>query len=157
MMTVVRRTINRWWVFFPLLGLYLVLWALPASVWFDSRSINVSDATEGAAPTVVENRAILFSFLGEYATTTRNVLTNEVAGGCTGADRLRYRGGLDGVQTRSLVEWTDGKVACASLAPGTYYTETCRTVLYPLWGILPRKTTCATSNIFTVRASNEAG
>ena len=153
MMTVVRRTINRWWVFYPLLGLYLVLWALPASVWFDSRSINVSDATEGAAPTVVEDRAIRFSFLGEYATTTRNVLTNEVAGGCTGADRLRYRGGLDGVQTRSLVEWTDGKVACASLAPGTYYTETCRTVLYPLWGILPRKTTCATSNIFTVRAS----
>lgn len=153
MMTVVHRTINRWWVFYPLLGLYLVLWALPASVWFDSRSINVSDATEGAAPTVVEDRAIRFSFLGEYATTTRNVLTNEVAGGCTGADRLRYRGGLDGVQTRSLVEWTDGKEGCASLAPGTYYTETCRTVLYPLWGILPRKTTCATSNIFTVRAS----
>ena len=152
MIAVVRRTINRWWVFFPLLGLYLVLWALPASVWFDSRSINVSDATEGAAPTVVENRAILFSFLGEYATTTRNVLTNEVAGGCTGADRLRYRAGLDGVQTRSLVEWTDGAADCARLGAGQYYTETCRTVLYPLFGILPPKTVCVTSNIFTVRA-----
>ena len=153
MMAMVRRTLNRWWVFWPALGLYLVLWAMPSRVWFDSHSIAVSDAIAGAAPTVVEDRTIRFSFLGEYTATTRDVLTNEVSGGCAGSGRVRYRGGLSGVQTMSLVDWTDGKVACASLAPGTYYTETCRTVLYPLWGILPRKTTCATSNIFTVRES----
>lgn len=157
MMAVVRRTLNRWWVFWPALGLHLAMGALPARVWFDSHSIAVSDATVGSAPTVVEDRTIRFSFLGEYTATTRDVLTNEVSGGCAGSGRVRYRGGLSGVKTMSLVDWTDGKVACASLAPGTYYTETCRTVLYPLWGILPRKTTCATSNIFTVRASNEAG
>lgn len=152
MMAVVHRTLNRWWVFWPALGLYLAMGALPARVWFDSHSIAVSDATVGSAPTVVEDRTIRFSFLGEYETTTRNVLTNEVAGGCTGADRLRYRGGLDGVQTRSLVEWTDGAADCARLGAGQYYTETCRTVLYPLFGILPPKTVCVTSNIFTVRA-----
>lgn len=153
MMAVVRRTINRWWVFWPALWFYLVLWAMPARVWFDSHSIAVSDAIAGAAPTVVEDRTIRFSFLGEYTATTRDVLTNEVSGGCAGSGRVRYRGWLSGVQTMSLVEWTDGNAACAALAPGAYYTETCRTVLYPLWGILPAKTTCATSNIFTVRAS----
>ena len=153
MMAMVRRTVDRWWVFWPALGLYIVLWALPARLWFDSHSIAISDAVQGSAPTVVEDRTIRFSFFGEYIATTREALTNKVASGCAGSGRVRYRGGLSGVQTMSLVEWTDGKVACASLAPGTYYTETCRTVLYPLWGILPRKTTCATSNIFTVRAS----
>ena len=153
MMAVVRRTLNRWWVFWPTLGLYIALWALPARLWFDSRSIAISDAIAGAAPTVVEDRTIRFSFLGEYTATTRDVLTNEVSGGCTGSERLRYRGGLSGVHTMSLVEWTDGKEGCARLEPGSYYTETCRTVLYPMWGILPRKTTCATSNIFTMRAS----
>ena len=120
---------------------------------FDSHSIAISDAVQGSAPTVVEDRTIRFSFFGEYIATTREALTNKVASGCAGSGRVRYRGGLSGVQTMSLVDWTDGKVACASLAPGTYYTETCRTLLYPLWGILPAKTTCATSNILTVRAS----
>ena len=157
MIAVARRTLNRWWVFWPALGLNLAMGALPARVWFDSHSIAISDAVQGSAPTVVEDRTIRFSFFGEYIATTREALTNKVASGCAGSGRVRYRGGLSGVYTMSLVEWTDGKEGSARLEPGAYYTETCRTVLYPLWGILPRKTTCATSNIFTVRASNEAG
>jgi hypothetical protein len=154
-MKLARHVINRWWIFWPVVALYVALWSLPASVWFDSRSIQVSDSVVGEAPLVAEDRAVRWSFTGEYSATTRNAMTGEVARGCSGSEVLRYRGGLEGVDTMNLVDWTAGKTACSHLAPGRYYTETCRTVLYPLWGILPAKTRCWTSNIFTVRA--EAG
>ena len=143
------RFLDHWWVLSPIVAIYVVLWALPASVWFNSRSVTISDAPLGAAPLVLEDRQIRFSFYGHYLTTTRNARTHD-ATPCKAESDFPYRGGLDGQRTMSLTEWSDGEIACAMLPPDSYYTQTCRTVLYPLWGILPAKTTCNTSNIFKV-------
>ncbi len=147
------RTINRWWVFLPVLAAYVALWLMPASFWFDSRSLKVGDAFVGEAPIVIEDRAVRFSFQGFYSTATRFAEDpQEIAFGCAGDGRVRYRGGLDGVRSYDLVEWTDGKEACRRLPPNTYFVEVCRTVEYPLWGILQAKTACRTSNVFKIEA-----
>lgn len=144
------KSMNSWWVFWPALLIYVAMAALPASVWFRTESVHVSSVAFGTAPVVVENRTIRFGFVGRYSTTTRNAVTNLTANGCTGSEDIKYRGGLSGARTMSLVEWTAGKEGCARLPVGTYYTETCRTVLYPLLGLVPAKTQCSTSNIFEV-------
>jgi len=146
----ISRAINRWWVFWPALLLYVGLWLLPASIWFSSAGQLVSDARPGAAPVVVEDRTIRISFVGDYSTSTREVDSNEIAAGCTASAQVRYRGGLSGVRSMTLVDWTDGKPGCGRLPPGTYYTETCRTVLRPLWGLLPAKEECWVSNLFRI-------
>ena len=105
----VGRLAGKWWLFYPVLASYVALWSLPGSVWFESRTIAISDAEVGMAPVVVEDRTIHFLVPREYTTTTRDVLTGNVTGGCSGSADVRYRGGLDGVNTTNLVDWTDGK------------------------------------------------
>lgn len=145
----VFRALDHWWVFLPLVVVYVGLWAMPASVWFDSRSIAISDAKVGEAPIVLEDRRIRFSFYGRYKTVTKDATTHFDTR-CEAEADFPYRGGLDGTRSMSLVDWTNEDDDCASIPPGTYYTETCRTVLYPMWGILPSKKTCSTSNIFRI-------
>lgn len=153
MMRAAIRTANRWWVFSPAVAIYVGLWALPANFWFESRSLKVADAYAGEAPIVVEDRAVRWSFHGSYSVATRYAeVPQEIVGGCAGDGKVAYRGGLDGVKSYDLVEFTDGKEACRHLPPGTYFTEVCRTVERPLWGILPAKTTCRTSNVFKIEA-----
>ncbi len=147
------RTINRWWVFLPVLAAYVALWLVPASFWFDSRSLKVSDAFVGEVPVVVEDRTIHWSFLGSYSASVRfTEIPQEIAFGCTGSGDIRYRGGLSGPKSYDLAEYADGKESCRHLPPGNYFVEVCRTVKYPLWGILPAKTACRTSNIFRIEA-----
>lgn len=153
MMRSAIRAANKWWVFLPVLLTYIGLWVLPPSFWFESRSLKVADAYVGEAPIVVEDRAIHWSFVGRYFTSTRFAENpQEIAFGCTGDGTIYYRGGLDGLKSYSLDEYTDSKDACRKLPVGTYFTEVCRTVERPLWGILPPKTTCRTSNVFKVEA-----
>ena len=64
MMAVARRTLNRWWVFWPALGLYLAMGALPARVWFDSHSIAISDAVQGSRASQSHCGAVLFACAG---------------------------------------------------------------------------------------------
>lgn len=147
------RTANRWWVFLPALVLYVSLWLAPASFWFDSRSLKVSDAFVGEAPVVVEDRIIHWSFIGSYSASVRFAeIPQEIAFGCTGSGEIHYRGGLSGSKSYDLPEYVDGREACRRLPPGNYFVEVCRTVKYPLWGILPAKPTCRTSNIFRIGA-----
>ena len=151
MMRAAIRIANRWWVFLPVFLTYVGLWALPATFWFESRSLNVADSYVGEAPIVIEDRAVHFSFVGHYFTSTRFAENpQEIAFGCTGDSTIHYRGGLDGLKSYDLAEYTDGKEACRRLLPGTYFTEVCRTVERPLFGILPPKTACSTSNVFRV-------
>lgn len=153
MMRKAIRAANRWWVFLPIFLTYFGLWAMPASFWFDSRSLKVADAIVGEAPVVVEDRHIRWSFLGSYSTATRFAeVPQEIAYGCHGDGEIPYRGGLDGPRSYDLVEFTDGKEACRKLPPGAYFVEVCRTVERPLWGILPQKSKCWTSNVFKVEA-----
>lgn len=147
------RTANRWWVFLPVAMTYVALWAAPASFWFEGRSIKVSDAVAGGVPVVVEDRAIHWSFIGSYSASVRFAeVPQEIAFGCTGSEEIHYKGGLSGPKSYDLDEYAGGKPACRNLPPGNYFVEACRTVKYPLFGVLPAKSTCRTSNIFRIEA-----
>lgn len=143
------KFINRWWFFVPVVLVYVGLWALPADLWFHSRAMTVSNSKFGDTPTVLEDRTIRFSFYGRYKTITRNAKTHDTTSCMAEAD-FPYIGGLDGVRTITLTAWTNDDLDCSNLPPGDYYTQTCRTVLYPVWGLIPPKTMCITSNVFTI-------
>jgi hypothetical protein len=72
MMRVVR-TASRWWLLGPALAIYTAAWLAPATLWFDSRSITVSDTVVGQVPVVTEDRAIRWSFYGEFFAAVRRV------------------------------------------------------------------------------------
>ena len=152
----VTRTISRWWFFYPVLLVYGALGISPASFWFTSRSIEVSDAIVGSAPTVVEDRSIFFSFYGGYSAKVRDAVTGKIMPRCVGSADFPYRGGLDGLRTMTLVEWVDNQHGCALLPVGQYVLNTCRLIYTPLFfnitlpAILPPKTSCRLSNIFTI-------
>lgn len=147
------KAICKWALIVPLIVSYLVLWALPASWWFESRSLQVSDAVVGELPIVIEDRHIHWSFIGKYTASVRSAVDPQVImPGCHGSGEIPYKGGLDGRKSYDLSDFIDNAPGCARLPEGAYYVEVCRTVLYPLWGILPSKTTCVTSNVFNVRS-----
>jgi hypothetical protein len=149
MMRVVR-TASRWWLLGPALAIYTAAWLAPATLWFDSRSITVSDTVVGQVPVVTEDRAIRWSFYGEFFAAVRRV-GDDGATACSGSGVRRYIGGQDGFRATNLIDWADNNPSCAWIPAGTYYLDTCRTVLRPLLGIIPAKTACWRSGPFTVR------
>lgn len=138
-----------WWVVMPLaISLYLVGWGMPARYWYEPTEIQISDARAGEEPVVSINRTIKHSFDGRYAVSIwRDPPDGHVA--CAGSDTLRYRGGLYEPHEAPLTQWADD-AWCGRLPTGDYYAEVCWTVLRPFWGIVPDKTICTTSNIFTI-------
>lgn len=138
-----------WWVILPLaLILYTAAWLTPARWWYQPISVQIADALEGDDPVVSINRTIKRDFDGRYTVSIwRDPPDGHVA--CAGSDTLRYRGGLYEPHDAPLTQWADDPW-CQRLALGRYYAEACWTVLRPFWGIVPDKTICAMSNIFTV-------
>lgn len=134
-------------IFAPLLLAYTAMWLAPATVWYQPESLIIS-SEGGAEPQVLMTRKIRFSFDGSYTVDVRSAETNAYA--CGRGGQHRYKGGLDGSYSIGLVDFAGGDAKCASLPEGVYYAEACWTVLAPLWGILPRKTVCISSNPFRV-------
>lgn len=139
-----------WWLILPLaIVLYTAAWLTPARVWYEPGSIQIADAYEGEDPVVSINRTIRRSFDGRYTVSLwRDPPDGHVA--CAGSDTLRYRGGLYEPHEAPLTQWADDEW-CARLPEGKYYAEVCWTVLRPFFGIVPDKTVCATTNIFSVK------
>lgn len=146
----ILRTASRWWILGPALVVYTAAWLAPATLWFDSRAITVSDSVVGRAATVTEDRMIRWTFYGEFTAAVRRV-DDDVATACNGSGQRRYIGGQDGFRTSDLIDWTDNNPACAWIPPGTYYLDTCRTVLRAAGGIIPAKTACWRSEPFTIK------
>lgn len=138
-----------WWIVMPLaIILYTVAWLSPARHWYEPGSIQISDAHMGEDPVVSINRTIRRSFDGRYSVSIwKDPPDGHVA--CAGSDTLRYRGGLFEPHEAPLTQWADD-AWCAKLPEGRYYAEVCWTVLRPFFGIVPDKTICATSNMFSI-------
>ena len=94
------------------------------------------------------NRTIRRSFDGRYSVSIwKDPPDGHVA--CAGSDTLRYRGGLFEPHEAPLTQWADDPW-CARIPEGRYYAEVCWTILRPFFGIVPDKTICTTSNMFSV-------
>lgn len=135
-------------VFAPILAAYVALWLAPATVWYQPHSLQVAQATPGAVPAVALDRHIRHGFLGAYTVDVRDFETGNLVCGKGGSHR--YRAGQSGVKQYDLPAFAGDDAKCADLPPDTYTVETCWTVLYPLWGVLPPKTVCIRSNPFKV-------
>lgn len=138
-----------WWVILPLaIIVYTAAWLTPATWWYQPVSLMVGDVLEGGDPIISVKRNIKRSFQGQYtASVWRDPSDGHVA--CAGSDTIRYKGGLFGPHDAPLTQWADDPW-CGNLEPGRYHLETCWTVLRPFYGIVPGKTVCAVSNIWTV-------
>lgn len=144
------RTASRGWILGPALAVYTAAWLAPATLWFQSRAITVSDSVVGQVATVTEDRSIRWSFYGEFTASVRRV-SDDVATACSGSGSRHYIGGQDGYRTSDLIDWADNNPACAWIPPGTYYLDTCWTVLHPLLGIIPAKTACWRTEPFVIK------
>ena len=135
----------------PVMLLYIGAYLAPADFWFTNNSFIISNSTLGVSPTVNEDRTIHRSFYGSYSYSTRDAKTGTVMFSCTGYSELRYKGGLSGVETSTLIEYAGIRTGCAYLPKGSYYGEVCRTVLEPFWGLVPPKRKCWISNLFEIQ------
>lgn len=135
-------------IFAPLLALYIILWALPATWWFEPQSLIVAEVEPGQDLQVALTRTVHRTFQGSYTADVRSVDTGLHACGLGGAHR--YRAGLDGTYAISLRTLAGGDTECSTLPAGVFFAEVCWTVDTPAWGIVPPKTTCIRSNPFRV-------
>lgn len=138
-----------WFVVFPLLLLlYTFAWWTPARWWYEPGVILISDTEVGKDPIVSITRTIHKSFDGRY---TVSIWKDPPDGhvSCAGSDHLRYRGGLFEPHQAPLTQWADDPW-CGKLPVGKYYAEVCWTIIRPYWGIIPDKTICTTSNMFSI-------
>ncbi len=140
------KMIGKWFVGFPFLMVYVGLWAMPGSFWFDPGLQVVSRGPDGMM--VAQERVIRWDFLGEYHVIIRHA--SDLFPVCEGeGGPFTYRQN-DGStpSTMSLEDWAGGR--CGDLPPGRYVMQTTWTVLRPLWGLLPRKFVSVDSDIFEV-------
>lgn len=146
----VNKKVIFWWLVLPVaIVLYTAAWLVPATWWYQPISVVISDVRVGQDPTVSIKRSIKRGFDGQYTVSIwRDPSDGHVA--CSGSDSLRYRGGLFAPHESPLTQWANDDW-CAKLPPGNYYAEGCWTVLRPFYGIVPAKTVCVMSNLFTVR------
>lgn len=137
-------------ILFALVAYALAGWAVPATFWYHPVLVQIENAEAGTDPVVKISREIKRDFAGEY---TVSVWGQPGDGhvSCAGSDRLRYRGGLYEPHQDVLSHWADDP-QCARLPPGDYYAQACWTILAPFGGIVPAKSICAVSNVFSIRA-----
>lgn len=139
-----------WWLVIPLvLAAYTSAWLVPARWWYQPLHVEIADVVHGQDPVVSIKRQIKRSFDGRYTVSVwRDPSDGHVA--CAGSDTLRYKGGLFQPHDAPLTQWADD-AWCQRLPVGKYFAEACWTVLRPFKGIVPDKTICTTSNVFSVR------
>lgn len=140
-----------WWAIFPIaLVAYTTAWLVPARWWYQPIQVYIADVALGDDPIVSIKRNIKRSFDGRYTVSVwRDPADGHVA--CAGSDTLRYKGGLYQPHDAPLTQWADD-TWCQRLPEGKYYAEACWTVLRPFKGIVPDKTVCTVSNVFSVTA-----
>ena len=137
---------TRWLDFLSgFLVVYLALVAIPAKwIWYEPHVLTVGDGP-GA---IRFDRIIKRDFVGRYSGSIRDVTTSAIVCDFNGGP-FTYRKD-SALPERIDLEWWTGKEQCSDLDAGSYVLETCWAVVDPLWGMLPDKSVCLTSNVFKV-------
>ncbi len=133
-----------------------VIWALavvtPLSWWgYVPGEVNVADAPEGTAPPMGFEAEIRRDIRMSYQVIARALPGLSVA--CDASSNpFTYRRATQPPKGFDLAWWAPGDDRCARLPAGEYTLETCWTARELLAGLLPKKTVCRTSNVFTIRS-----
>ena len=124
----------------------LAIW--PASYWYNAGLLQVRDTRLGQGLVLDYDGGAVRPFLGSYSVVVRDLSQSIV-----GEDRsgiFQYRADAQRPSPLTIEWWAPGDERMHALPVGAYRMETCWTVHDAFWGIVPSKTTCATSNIFSV-------
>ncbi|EEX09637.1 conserved hypothetical protein [Ruegeria lacuscaerulensis ITI-1157] len=139
-----------------ILSLILVGWMglafVPVNwVWFDPGDVFISDGSRDRVPEITFDRVIKRKVEMTYQVVIRSLDGNTVV--CDPKNGpFPYRPDAKLPEHPDLVWWTGGDERCWPREPGSYIADTCWTVVRPFWGLVPPKTICRRSNVFTVRS-----
>lgn len=143
---------------FLVIALLQLSWVAAALVpvewfWFDPSDYYVSDGTADQVPTITFGRSIKRETVMSYHVTVRRV--GETHSGVIVCDPtggpFPYRPDAKLPKVIDLVWWSGGDSRCWPLTPGNYVSVTCWTAVEPFYGLVPPKTVCRRSNVFTIR------
>lgn len=115
---------------------YLAFASIPPSVfWYEPGEVRIHDAPQGTAPAIEFFRDIKRPSIIGYSTVTRDS-HNDVA--CEGSGGpFTYQESRGVLSGKDLVWWSDNDPRCGNLPVGSYWTETCWTVVSPARSLLP--------------------
>ena len=115
---------------------YLIAASLPASVfWYEPGEVYILDADSGSAPAIKFTRNIKREAGISYAVVVRNIGGETSCEGRGGPFTYKpMHGPLIG---KDLVWWASGDQRCARLPVGTYWGETCWSIVAPMRDLLP--------------------
>lgn len=139
---------------FDLLSLALVAWVALALVpvnwvWFAPGELFISDGSIDQVPEITFERVIKREVRMTYQVVIRSLDGNRVV--CDPKNGpFSYQPDAKLPEHADLIWWTGGDDRCWPREPGSYVAETCWTVVRPFWGVVPPKTICRRSNMFTV-------
>ena len=118
------------WMMWPF-AVFIVLFFVPASLWFEVDYYEVTDAATAAEVRVIYEREIDFNFIGSYAANIRNERGEQACP--PGSETISYS--TDAVLPDQInIEWWIGHGLCNDLPPGSYDMTTQWTIQTP-WGL----------------------
>lgn len=138
------------WIILSVLLSWSVLALLPASIWYKAGSIRVDDFMEGEQMTLHYDGEVRRDFIGSYSVRIFNVDKAETVGDDSSGE-FQYKTKSQRPNSITIEWWSPRNADFHNLKAGSYTMETCWFVS-AFW-IVPRKRTCAESNIFTVLPS----
>lgn len=139
------------WIFWLASLIWVTLAAWSASFWYDVGAVRIDDSPVGHPIQVLYTGGARRDFRGAYSVILREAATGQVVD----EDRssvFQYRVGVDRPDPIFLTWWAPG--LSETIPVGSYVIETCWTVHGAFWGLVPPKTSCATSNIFRITPRN---
>ena len=128
-------------------GLMLV----PGTLWFEPKKVFIDNSTIDKPPSMTVEREIKITSDIKYSVVLRQIGKAQAI--CdAGAGPFTYNKTRGPLEDIDWTWWTGADASCWPVAPGSYVSDTCWTIVQPLWGLLPPKTVCITSNVFTITA-----
>lgn len=124
-----------------------VLQLIPASIWFDAKSLRISDAIVGTSPSVALTREINLDFIAIWQVTIHDVTTGKPQAACVSMNKQKYYSTAILPDNLDLNWLTLGR--CGTPEKGRYMVTINYEVVTP-W-FMPNKHDEVVSNIFTIQ------
>lgn len=127
----------------------MVFW--PFSFWYTIGTIFVEDSVQGRGDKVrLEYSGVIHRPANiKYNVTVRNFRTHQIVSDYS-SGVIPYTPNSTRPVPITFGWWSPNSPRLYNLEPGRYVMSTCWTIVEPFWGIVPPKSACAESNVFTI-------
>lgn len=121
----------------------------PATFWYNPGHMRIVDVEKGQPIELKYDGGVVRSFLGSYSVVLRDIHTSQVVGEM-GSARFNYSDEAQRPYPLFLDWWAPNSEQISYPDRGDYVLYTCWSVHGRFFGLVPSKTTCTESNIFSV-------